>query len=86
MTTKMHRGLRQRQKRFTQHGDQYITFAGQMEIYKMPGDHLRYAALSLRRVRREWNAMQFFDRMTCNEGFPAHADIINGREREFGQH
>ena len=58
----------------------YIAFARQMAIDEMPGDPLCFAASSLRRVRRRWNAMRFFDLETYEEGFPSHSDIVYARE------
>ena len=63
----------------------YIAFDRQMAIDEMPGNPLRYAASILRRIRREWDAMRFFNRKMYNDGFPAHADVINAREGDFGQ-
>ena len=47
----------------------YIAYARQMTIDKMPDDPLRYAGSSLRRIRLEWNVTRFFDRMTYHKKF-----------------
>ena len=62
----------------------YIAFARQMAVDAMPGDPLRFAASSLRRVRREWNSMRFFDRDTYQEGFPSQNDILNALQNDVG--
>merc|ERR1711895_105174 len=43
----------------------------------MPGDPLRFAASSLKKIRRSWNALRFFDRESYQEGFPSHHDVMN---------
>ena len=63
----------------------YIAFARQMAIEEMPGNPLMYAASSLHRIRREWDATRFFDRETYREEFPTHADVVNAREGDYGQ-
>ena len=66
----------------------YIAFARQMTTDKVPGDPLRFAASSLRRLRRQWYAMRFFDLESYQEGFPSLANIDHARERysEDNQH
>ena len=62
----------------------FVAYARQMAIDDMPGDPLRYAASSLRRIRREWDTMRFFDRETYQEGFPSHHDVMNARNNDIG--
>ena len=63
----------------------YIAFARQMTTDKVPGDPLRFAASSLRRLRRQWYAMRFFDLETYQEGFPSLSDIVHTRGRHSGE-
>merc|ERR1711905_78097 len=55
-----------------------------MALDSMPGDPLRFAASTLRRIRREWNSMRFFDRENYPEGFPSNADIVNAVHNDIG--
>ena len=55
----------------------YIAYARQMALDEMPGDPLRFAASSLKKIRRSWNALRFFDRESYQEGFPSHHDVMN---------
>ena len=64
--------------------DNFIIFARQMAMDKVPGDPLRFAASSLRRVRRQWHTMRFFDLENYQEGFPSLSDIVHARERHIG--
>ena len=62
----------------------FVAFARQMAVDEMPGDPLRFAASSLRQIRREWDTMRFFDRETYQEGFPSHHDVINAMNNNIG--
>ena len=62
----------------------YIIFARQMATDKLPGDPLRFAASSLRRLRRQWYAMRFFDLENYQEGFPSLSDIVHAHGRHSG--
>ena len=62
----------------------YVAFARHMVIEGIPGNPLRFAASSLRQIRREWNSMRFFDRETYQEGFPSHDDVVNAMDNHLG--